>query len=124
MYRRIVLAGFACLFVLALARPTAAEGTALVFAAASMKDALDAIAIKWKAESGDQATISYAASSALAKQIESGAPANMFISADLDWMDYLAKKNLIDPKIPRQSAGQRTRADRAGRECEAGGDRP
>jgi molybdate transport system substrate-binding protein len=41
--------------------------------------------------------ISYAASSALAKQIEQGAPADMFISADLDWMDYLAGKNLIQP---------------------------
>jgi molybdate transport system substrate-binding protein len=46
-------------------------------------------------ECGKEATISYAASSALAKQIESGAPADLFVSADLDWMSYLREKNLI-----------------------------
>ena len=45
---------------------------------------------EWKKESGKQATISYAASSALAKQIEQGAPADIFVSADEDWMNYLA----------------------------------
>ena len=45
-----------------------------------------------------KSAVSYAASSALAKQIEDGAPADIFISADLDWMDYLAKKNLIKPE--------------------------
>ncbi|CAH1671703.1 molybdate ABC transporter periplasmic binding protein [Chelatococcus asaccharovorans] len=69
----------------------------VVFAAASLKNALDAINAQWKAETAKQATVSYAASSALAKQIESGAPADIFISADLDWMDYLAKKDLIKP---------------------------
>lgn len=66
-----------------------------VFAAASMKNALDAANAEWAKESGKEAVVSYAASSALAKQIEGGAPADVFISADLDWMDYLAKKNLI-----------------------------
>ena len=70
----------------------------LVFAAASLKTALDAIAAKWHAEGGGQATVSYAASSTLAKQIENGAPADLFISADLDWMDYLQQRQLIDPK--------------------------
>jgi molybdate transport system substrate-binding protein len=69
----------------------------IVFAAASLKDALDAINTDWQKESGKHASISYAASSALAKQIESGAPADVFISADLDWMDYLDKKSLIAP---------------------------
>jgi molybdate transport system substrate-binding protein len=67
----------------------------VVFAAASLKNALDAINAQWKGEASKQATVSYAASSALAKQIESGAPADIFMSADLDWMDYLAKKDLI-----------------------------
>lgn len=70
----------------------------VVFAAASMKNALDEAAANWVKESGKPAPkISYAASSALAKQIESGAPADLFISADLDWMDYAAKKKLIRP---------------------------
>lgn len=72
-----------------------AEGDVVVFAAASLKNALDAIDAAWKTESGKQATVSYAASSALAKQIEEGAPADVFISADLDWMKYLADKKLI-----------------------------
>ena len=69
----------------------------LVFAAASLKDALDAINAAWAKESGKSAVISYAGSSMLAKQIEEGAPADVFISADLDWMDYLAERKLIKP---------------------------
>jgi molybdate transport system substrate-binding protein len=62
----------------------------VAFAAASLKTALDAVNAQWTKETGKKAVISYASSSALAKQIEQGAPAQMFISADLDWMDYLA----------------------------------
>jgi molybdate transport system substrate-binding protein len=69
----------------------------LVFAAASLKNSLDAITAEWRKENGKQATISYAASSTLAKQIENGAPADLFISADIDWMDYLQQRRLIDP---------------------------
>jgi molybdate transport system substrate-binding protein len=67
-----------------------------VFAAASLKNALDDAAKLYQTKIGDKVSISYAASSALAKQIESGAPADIFFSADLDWMDYLQEKNLID----------------------------
>ena len=70
----------------------------MVFAAASLKDALDAINAEWKTESGIKATISFAASSALAKQIEQGAPADIFVSADEDWMNYLADRKLIKPE--------------------------
>jgi molybdate transport system substrate-binding protein len=79
---------------LAMAR---AQGSALViFAAASLKNALDEIAATWTKETGKPAPkLSYAASSALAKQIEQGAPAALFISADTDWMDYVEKKGLI-----------------------------
>jgi molybdate transport system substrate-binding protein len=66
-----------------------------VFAAASMKNALDDIDAAFTARTGIKVSVSYAASSTLAKQIEQGAPADLFISADLDWMDYLAGKNLI-----------------------------
>jgi molybdate transport system substrate-binding protein len=73
-----------------------AQTNVVVFAAASLKNALDEIATGWSKDTGKPAPrISYAASSALAKQIEQGAPADMFLSADLDWMDYLAGKNLI-----------------------------
>ncbi len=75
--------------------PARAEEKVTVFAAASLKNALDAINAKWKEETGKEMTASYAASSALAKQIEQGAPADIFISADLAWMDYLADKKLI-----------------------------
>jgi len=68
----------------------------VVFAAASLKNALDEIASGWAKDTGKpMPRISYAASSALAKQMEQGAPADLFISADLDWMDYVARKDLI-----------------------------
>ena len=71
-------------------------GGMVVFAAASLKNALDEIAATWAKDTGKPAPrISYAASSALARQMEQGAPADLFISADLDWMDYAAGKNLI-----------------------------
>jgi molybdate transport system substrate-binding protein len=67
----------------------------VVFAAASLKTALDDINTAWTRETGKKVVISYAASNALAKQIEAGAPADIFFSADLDWMDDVASKNLI-----------------------------
>jgi molybdate transport system substrate-binding protein len=79
----------------ALPAPAAAAEKLTVFAAASLKDALDAANAVWAKESGKEAVVSYAASGALAKQIENAAPADIFISADLDWMDYVAKKKLI-----------------------------
>jgi molybdate transport system substrate-binding protein len=83
--------------LLGTAQPRAQDASLLVFAAASLKTALDRITTLWQAETGGKAVVSYAASSALAKQIEQGAPAQVFISADLAWMDYLQSKGLIDP---------------------------
>jgi molybdate transport system substrate-binding protein len=81
------------------AAPSAAQGRdVLVFAAASLKNALDEIAAQWQRESGKKVNISYAASNTLIKQIEQGAPADIFISADLDWMDYVAEHKLIKPE--------------------------
>ena len=85
----------------------AQSGDVVVFAAASMKNALDAVNAAWQKESGKKAAISYASSSALAKQIESGAPAQVFISADLDWMDYVEKKNLIKADTRSNLLGNR-----------------
>jgi molybdate transport system substrate-binding protein len=68
-----------------------------VFAAASLKEAMDDQARRFEANTGNKVIVSYGASSALAKQIEVGAPADLFISADLDWMDYVDQKHLVAP---------------------------
>jgi molybdate transport system substrate-binding protein len=90
------------------AAPLAAQAPAkgpTVFAAASMKTALDAIAAAWVAKGEKPPAISYASSAVLAKQIESGAPADIFISADLKWMDYLEKAGLIAPHTRKSIIG-------------------
>lgn len=83
----------------------AATKPVVVFAAASLKNALERIAKDWQGATPNSATLSFAASSALAKQIESGAPADLFISADLEWMDWVAERNLIDPASRRNLLG-------------------
>ena len=90
------LAGVTGFCIATCLAPTAslAGETVTVFAAASLKNALDAVKAAWGGDGGKKATISYGASSALAKQIKSGAPADIFVSADLDWMAYLSEKNL------------------------------
>ncbi|WP_425292899.1 molybdate ABC transporter substrate-binding protein [Kaistia soli] len=96
--RRLALALTGLAFVAApLAALPARAADVTVFAAASLKEALGAATATYKAKTGKPVAVSYAASSALAKQIEAGAPADIFFSADLDWMDELAKKGLIDP---------------------------
>jgi molybdate transport system substrate-binding protein len=84
-------AGIACISAPAPAQ----ERSITVFAAASMKNALDDVNAAFLKASGIKVVASYAASSALAKQIEQGAPADIFASADLDWMDYSAQKKSI-----------------------------
>ncbi len=86
----------ACLLL--FAAPASAAEPTTVFAAASLKNALDAAGKAFTAESGLPVRASYAASSALARQIEQGAPADLFASADLEWMDYLAARKLIRPE--------------------------
>ena len=68
-----------------------------VFAAASLQESLVAAAKLWTGRSGQPVVVSYAGSSALARQIEQGAPADVFVSADLEWMDHLQERGLIDP---------------------------
>jgi len=89
----------------ATGQATAQSKDVLVFAAASLKNALDDIHAQYTKDTGKEVSISLAASSQLAKQIESGAPADIFISADLDWMDYLAQKNLIKPDTRKNLLG-------------------
>lgn len=100
-------ATFAWLLTATLALPVQAAEKVTVFAAASMKNALDAANAAWQTETGNETTVSYAASSALAKQIEGGAPADIFISADLAWMDYVAEKKLIKDDTRSNLLGNR-----------------
>lgn len=79
--------------LLACARGSWAD--TLVFAAASLTNVLDAIAARYESQTGRKVILSYAASSLLARQIDAGSPAQVFISADLDWMDYLQQRDLI-----------------------------
>ena len=96
------LAGFFLAFTIlcgATSSPVLAQDNSLTeFAAASMKNALDDIDAAYAAKTGVKVVASYAASSALAKQIEQGAPADIFVSADTDWMDYaISKKTIKEP---------------------------
>jgi molybdate transport system substrate-binding protein len=97
--RRIAMLKRAVIVVLLIALaalPARAQTMTLtIFAAASMKNAVDDINGEFTKATGIKVVSSYAASSALARQIEAGAPADLFASADLEWMDYLAGKKLI-----------------------------
>lgn len=81
--------------------------TFTVFAAASLKNALDEVNTEHARTSSARPATSYAASSALARQIENGAPAQVFISADLDWMDYVGKQGALQPGTRRNLLGNR-----------------
>ena len=83
----------------------AGDAPITVFAAASLKESMDEAAAKFGRETGQAVVVSYAASSALARQIEQGAPADVFVSADLDWMDELQGKGLIDAASRRSLLG-------------------
>jgi molybdate transport system substrate-binding protein len=78
---------------LLVAAPAGADTT--VFAAASLREALDELAADYRRRASAKVTVSYAASSALAQQIVRGAPADLFVSADQDWMDYIENKGLL-----------------------------
>ena len=95
------------LLALALSTGTTRADTLTVFAAASLTNALQDIGKAFEAKSGHTIKFSFAASSALAKQIESGAPACVFISADEQWMDYLAERKLIIADSRRTLLGNR-----------------
>jgi len=91
------LSSFVLAMYLAVASPAVTAADVTVFAAASLKEAMDEQAKTFEAGTGNKVIVSYGASNTLAKQIEAGAPADIFISADLDWMDYLDQKKLLAP---------------------------
>jgi molybdate transport system substrate-binding protein len=78
-----------------------------VFAAASLTDSLKAVAEAYKARTGVTVTLSFGASSTLARQIEQGAGADLFLSADTDWMDYLQSKGLIAKESRKELLGNK-----------------
>ena len=97
MYRLAgVFVAFALLCGSAFPPASAQDKGLTVFAAASMKNALDDIDSAYTAKTGVKIVTSYAASSVLAKQIEQGAPADIFMSADTDWMEYAAARKAIN----------------------------
>lgn len=85
----------------------AAQRPLTVFAAASLKDALDQVIARYEAGGARPVRASYGASSVIARQIEQGAPADVFISADREWMDYLAARELIRAGARRDLLGNR-----------------
>ena len=95
MFRRLI--ALAALLAALSAQGVNAQDTITVFAAASLKNALDDVDGAFSKANGVKVTASYEASSSLAKQIEAGAPADVFISADLRWMDYVAERKRIKP---------------------------
>jgi molybdate transport system substrate-binding protein len=95
-FTRRSLLGLAVVAAAVSGLPLAAQAEDVtVFAAASLKNALDEVAAAYKEKTGKAVLISYAGSNALAKQIEEAAPADIFFSADLAWMDYLEERDLI-----------------------------
>jgi molybdate transport system substrate-binding protein len=99
--RRRAVLSIAALIAVVLAGPFAAAAAQdrplTVFAAASLRNALDAVNAAYETQGGPKVTVSYAASPALARQIEAGAPADVFISADLNWMNHLKERGHIAP---------------------------
>ncbi len=105
VFRSILLATASVAWTQAGAQSNKPAQSLTVFAAASLKEAMDEQASAFEKTSSQRVRVSYAGSNALAKQIEQGAPASLFISADESWMDYLAAKKLIVTNTRRNIVG-------------------
>lgn len=99
------MTGFATRVLAAIVLAVSGSGCAaapaeppLVLAATSLQESLTAAAERWAAKGHPRPLLSFAGSSALARQVEAGAPADLFVSADEEWMDYLAQHRLIQPR--------------------------
>lgn len=104
---RMTAAGLFLAGAALVASPAATAGEVTVFAAASLKNALDDISAAWEAETGHDVVPVFAGSSALAKQIQAGAPADIFISANSDWMDVLQSDGLLSAESRVDLLGNR-----------------
>jgi len=107
MIKQLVRLSLAAVLVAASAPAPAQQSSITVFAAASMKNALDDVNAAFTKRSNIKTVASYAATSALMRQIEQGAPADIFASADLQWMDYGLKNKLINPATRVNLLGNR-----------------
>ena len=92
-----IYSGLIVLFFCLKSTLSTAEQKITVFAAASLTEAVTQVAVEYEKEKSVQIQTSFASSSVLAKQIENGAPAEIFIAADNKWMDYLQEKNQLKP---------------------------
>ncbi|HKU13174.1 MAG TPA: molybdate ABC transporter substrate-binding protein [Steroidobacteraceae bacterium] len=109
-FRRLIVPSLLLLAVVLAAPARAAEEAQhelLVFAAASLTNVLDEIGAAYTGQTQQPVKFSYAASSALARQLEAGAQADAFLSADLEWMDYVQARSLIDRSTRRNVLGNR-----------------
>lgn len=97
----------ACALWLSLAEPVWAQNTLTVFAASSLTDSMKAVAAAYKAKTGVTVTLSFGASNTLAQQIDQGAQADIYMSADSDWMDFLQKNNRIANDTRKDLLGNR-----------------
>lgn len=108
MLRRGVLAALALLGLAGASAPLAAQPRPpLVLAAASLQESMNAAADAWARRGHPRPRLSFAASSALARQAASGAPADLFVSADRDWMDDLQRRRLVVPGTRSDLLGNR-----------------
>lgn len=110
MSKFLVRTAIAAIVVIAagtMSRPLAQQPSLTLFAAASMKNALDDVNAAFTKRTNIKTVASYAATSALLRQIEQGAPADIFASADLEWMDYGLKNKLINPNTRVNLLGNR-----------------
>jgi molybdate transport system substrate-binding protein len=105
----LLLCGLVCALALSAAPARAAEGGGgiTVFGAASLTNVLQDLGDEFTKQTSIPVRFSFAASSALAKQIENGAPADVFFSADIEWMDYLQERNLIQRTTRHDALGNR-----------------
>ena len=104
---RTVIAAIVIIAAGTMSPPLAQQSSLTLFAAASMKNALDDVNAAFTKRTNIKTVASYAATSALMRQIEQGAPADIFASADLDWMDYGLKNKLINPNTRVNLLGNR-----------------
>ncbi|MEM9634613.1 MAG: molybdate ABC transporter substrate-binding protein [Pseudomonadota bacterium] len=92
MFRRLF---YLCLVFLAFLLPATAQAPLTVFAAASMREAMERIGTAFEDETGNKVVFSFAGTGTLARQVEAGAPADLFVSADVDWMDYVVEQDAV-----------------------------
>jgi len=105
--RRLLLVFLCCVLGTPVVAADRERPTLRVFAAASLTNVLDELSAAWEKNGGMPVKTSYAASSVLARQIEAGGRADVFISADQEWMDYLQSRNLVDKPTRRNLVGNR-----------------